>query len=152
MQDARAGSSSDSPASASTPSSNRATQGWSSSPQCNLPDPLPPQHAAIREDTEALLAPLALLLHRRTAWIGETLGYLFTAAWTRAVVRALHIAPRLGLPSAVMIAMGVPTPLPVPGADAVNFAGYLLWSVWMVMAGVRSLRREDRSEPVHLVA
>ncbi|GAB2807515.1 hypothetical protein GCM10027200_04200 [Lentzea nigeriaca] len=127
----------------------------------------------------ALLAPLALLLHRRTAWIGvtaavvqvvgllrwpllvphltdgatfdtlsvvlgvvvgETLGYLFTAAWTVAIVRALHIAPWLGWPSAVMIASGVLTPLHVPGADVVNFAGYLLWSAWLVMVGVRSLR------------
>lgn len=127
----------------------------------------------------ALLAPLALLLHRRTAWlgvtaavvqvvgllrwplliphvtdpatfdtlnlvlgvvIGETLGYLFTAAWTVAVVRALGIARWLGWPSAVMIASGVLTPLHVPGADVVNFAGYLLWSAWLVMVGVRSLR------------
>lgn len=139
----------------------------------------------------ALLAPLALLLHRRTAWIGvtaavvqvvgllrwplvvphltdqatfdtlnlvlgvvvgETLGYLFTAAWTVAIVRALRIAPWLGWPAAVMIATGVLTPLDVPGADVVNFAGYLLWSGWMVMVGVRSLRSEDRTQAVDLVA
>jgi hypothetical protein len=127
----------------------------------------------------ALLAPLALLLDRRTAWlgvtaaavqvvgllrwplvvphltdpatfgtlnlvlgvvIGETLGYLFTAAWTVAIVRALRIAPWLGWPSAVMIASGVLTPLHVPGVDLVNFAGYLLWSGWLVLVGVRALR------------
>lgn len=141
----------------------------------------------------ALLAPLALLLHRRTAWlgvtaavvqvvgllrwpllvphltdratfdtlnlvlgvvVGETLGYLFTAAWTVAIVRALRIAPWLGLPSAAMIAVGVLAPLHVPGADVVNFVGYLVWSVWVVLVGVRSLRslrHEDRTEPVDLV-
>lgn len=72
--------------------------------------------------------------------IGETLGYLFTAACTVAVVRALGIAPWLGWPSAVMIASGVLTPLHVPGADVVNFAGHLLWSAWLVVVGVRSLR------------
>ncbi|MEV6237552.1 DUF4386 domain-containing protein [Lentzea sp. NPDC051838] len=139
----------------------------------------------------ALLAPLALLLHRRTAWlgvaaavvqvvgllrwplvvphltdratfdtlnlvlgvvIGETLGYLLTAAWTVAIVRALRIAPWLGLPAAVMIAAGVLTPFDVPGADQINFVGYLVWSVWVVLIGVRSLGREDRTEPVDLVA
>ncbi|KJK48309.1 hypothetical protein UK23_17410 [Lentzea aerocolonigenes] len=43
--------------------------------------------------------------------IGETLGYLFTAVWTVAIVRALRIAPWLGRPAAMMIATGVLTPV-----------------------------------------
>ena len=62
------------------------------------------------------------------------------AAWTVAIVRTLRIAPWLGWPSAVMIASGVLTPLHVPGADLVNFAGYLLWSGWLVLVGVHALR------------
>jgi hypothetical protein len=36
------------------------------------------------------------------------------------------------LASSVLIVAGVVIPLGVPGADAANFAGYVLWSLWLV--------------------
>jgi len=91
--------------------------------------------------------------------IGETLGYLCTAAFTLAVVRALPgLAPAvrwLGITSAALIATGVLTPLHVPGADLANFGGYLLWSGWLVMLaivlnGARFPALLDRAFPAQL--
>lgn len=79
--------------------------------------------------------------------IGETMGYAFTAAWTLLVVVALHrrLAGRwfsvLGVVSAVLILSGVLSPLDLPFIDTANFAGYVLWSVWLVAFGVVLLRR-----------
>ncbi|MGE0025616.1 MAG: DUF4386 family protein [Thermoleophilia bacterium] len=79
--------------------------------------------------------------------IGETLGYLLTAAWTVLVLHALarRLAGRwfwfLGLASAVLIAVGVFVPLDLPGADMANFVGYILWSVWLLALAVLLWRR-----------
>ncbi|MFI6325566.1 hypothetical protein ACIBG8_49195 [Nonomuraea sp. NPDC050556] len=68
--------------------------------------------------------------------IGETLGYLLTAAWTILVLVALP-APRrwftaLGVVSALAVGVGVLVPLGLPGADLANFVGYIAWSVWAI--------------------
>jgi hypothetical protein len=82
--------------------------------------------------------------------IGETFGYLFTAAWTLLVVVALHRTLAgvwfsvLGAVSAVLILSGVLSPLDLPLVDTANFAGYVLWSVWLVAFGVLLLRRPRR--------
>jgi hypothetical protein len=79
--------------------------------------------------------------------IGETLGYALTAAWTVLVIVALRrrLAGRwftvLGAVSAVLIVSGVASPLDLPVIDTANFAGYVLWSVWLVAFGVLLLRR-----------
>jgi hypothetical protein len=79
--------------------------------------------------------------------IGETLGYLLTAAWTLLVLVALHrkIAGRwftvLGGTSAVLVLAGVLSPLELPGVNLANFAGYVLWSVWLIAFAVVLLRR-----------
>jgi hypothetical protein len=79
--------------------------------------------------------------------VGETLGYLFTAAWTLLVLVALHRAlagrwfTALGGGSAVLILAGVLSPLDLPVIDTANFAGYVLWSVWLVAFGVLLWRR-----------
>jgi hypothetical protein len=79
--------------------------------------------------------------------IGETLGYALTAAWTVLIVNALRerqfigrVMTVLGLGAAVLIALGVLVPLDAPGADAANFGGYILWSVWLIALGVILLR------------
>jgi hypothetical protein len=78
--------------------------------------------------------------------IGETFGYLFTAAWTLLVLAAIGrtIAGRwftvLGAVSAVLILAGILSPLNVPGIDLANFAGYVLWSVWLVAFAVVLIR------------
>jgi len=74
--------------------------------------------------------------------IGETLGYVLTAAWTLLVLVAVGrgIAGRwftaLGAGSAVLVLAGVLSPLDLPGIDLANFAGYILWSIWLVAFAV----------------
>jgi hypothetical protein len=85
--------------------------------------------------------------------IGETLGYSLTAAWTVLVLIAAGrpLAGRwftlLGGGSAVLIALGVLTPLGVPGTDTANFAGYVLWSAWLVAFAVLLIRRPAPDNP-----
>lgn len=79
--------------------------------------------------------------------VGETFGYLLTAAWTLLVLAALgrEFAGRwfrvAGTVSALLILAGVLTPLGLPIVDTANFAGYVLWSVWLVAFAVVLLVR-----------
>src|SRR3954466_849623 len=84
--------------------------------------------------------------------IGETGGYLLTAAWTGLVLAALRAAftgrwvVALRSVSAVLVLAGVLSPLDLPLVDTANFAGYVLWSVWLVtFAAVLVLRHHRRS-------
>jgi len=83
--------------------------------------------------------------------IGETLGYLFTAAWTLLVLVALgrSFAGRwfiaLGAVSAVLVVAGVLSPLDLPVIDIANFIGYVLWSIWLVIFGLLLLLRRPRT-------
>jgi hypothetical protein len=82
--------------------------------------------------------------------IGETVGYLLTATWTMLVIVALgrRYAGRwfqaLGGVAAVLVLAGVLSPLGLPGIDAANFIGYVLWSVWLIAFGVVMLVHERR--------
>ena len=93
--------------------------------------------------------------------IGETLGYTLTALWTVLVTAGLSnscsgraFAGRwftiAGYAAAALIATGVLVPLNVPGADLANFAGYVVWSLWLVGAAVVLLR--GLRSPAPLVA
>jgi hypothetical protein len=79
--------------------------------------------------------------------VGETFGYVLTAAWTVLVLVGLHrrLAGRwftvLGTTSAVMILAGVLSPLDLPVIDTANFAGYVLWSVWLLALAAVVVRR-----------
>lgn len=92
-----------------------------------------------------------LLAHRVLGTVvGETFGYLLTAAWTLLVLIALgRRIPRwftaLGAVSAVLIVSGVLTPLHLPVVDTANFVGYVLWSVWLVVFAILILLRHPRS-------
>jgi len=83
--------------------------------------------------------------------IGETVGYLLTAAWTALVVVALgrRYAGRwfqgLGLVSASLVLCGVLSPLGLPVIDTANFFGYVLWSLWLIAFGVVILLHERRA-------
>jgi Domain of unknown function (DUF4386) len=74
--------------------------------------------------------------------IGETFGYLLTSVWTLLVLVALGRTftgrwfVALGAIAAVMIFVGVASPLGVPVIDLINFIGYVLWSAWLVAFGV----------------
>ena len=82
--------------------------------------------------------------------IGETGGYLLTAAWTGLVLAALGTAFAgrlfvvLGAASAVLILAGVLSPLDLPVIDLANFAGYVLWSAWLVIFAVILVVRHRR--------
>jgi len=83
--------------------------------------------------------------------IGETLGYLLTATWTALVIVALgrRFAGRwflvLGAASALLVLVGVLSPLDLPGVDTANFFGYILWSIWLIAFGVVMLVHERRA-------
>ncbi|MEL4319733.1 DUF4386 family protein [Leifsonia sp. YIM 134122] len=103
---------------------------------------------ARRADITAQFSTLNAVLGQA---VGETLGYLFTAAWTMLVVIALRRAAVigrllavLGFASAALILTGDLIPFGVPGADAANFIGYVLWSVWLVALGAVFIRRGIR--------
>ena len=87
--------------------------------------------------------------------IGETFGYLLTAAWTLLVVRSLgtqfagRVFAGLGSVSAAAIFVGVVSPLDIGAIDTINFGGYVLWSVWLIWFAVVLLRR--RAVPVVVV-
>lgn len=90
--------------------------------------------------------------------VGETLGYTFTAAWTLLVLAAIgsRLAGRwftvTGVTAAVLILGGVLAPLDLPGVDTANFAGYVLWSAWLVALAVLILREPVATRPVAPVA
>jgi hypothetical protein len=84
--------------------------------------------------------------------IGETLGYLFTAAWTLLVLVALGRElfaglwfTALGAVSAVLVLAGVLSPLDLPVIDLANFIGYVLWSIWLVVFGLLLLLRRPHT-------
>ncbi|HEV7875935.1 MAG TPA: DUF4386 family protein [Nocardioides sp.] len=80
--------------------------------------------------------------------IGETTGYLLTAVFTVLVVAALRrtILPAwlawTGYLAAALIATGVVIPVVEP-ASLTNFAGYVLWCVWLLGVGFLLLRVRD---------
>jgi hypothetical protein len=83
--------------------------------------------------------------------IGETFGYLLTATWTLLVVVSLgrRFAGQafriIGGMSASMIALGVFSPFDLAAIDTINFAGYVLWSAWLLWLAVRVVRGDRHS-------
>jgi hypothetical protein len=73
--------------------------------------------------------------------VGETIGYALTATFTALIVTAItrRIAPRwmavLGYASAALIATGVIVPV-VGAASITNFAGYVIWCLWLIAMAV----------------
>ncbi|WP_433205736.1 hypothetical protein ACQP00_38325 [Dactylosporangium sp. CS-047395] len=67
--------------------------------------------------------------------LGETVGYALTAAFTVLVVRAVaswRWLAYVGYAAAALIATGVLIPLGLAFASLTNFAGYVLWRVWLI--------------------
>ena len=117
---------------------------------------LVPGFAADAASSDPAIAAAArdsfLLAHRILGTVvGETLGYLLTAAWTAAGPG--RSAPwdcrrwftALGAVSAVLILSGMLTPLHLPVVDNANFIGYVMWSVWLVIFAILILRHHPRS-------
>jgi len=92
------------------------------------------------------LASFALAHRVLGTLVGETFGYLLTAAWTVLVLVVLHRRlagawfTGLGAGAAVLVAAGVLAPLRLPLVDTANFVGYVAWSVWLVVLAVLLLR------------
>ncbi len=84
--------------------------------------------------------------------IGETFGYILTAAWTLLVLAALggRVAGRwftmLGAVSAILILAGVFSTLNT-ALDTANFIGYILWSAWLVAFAVLLIRHPRTGSP-----
>jgi len=82
--------------------------------------------------------------------VGETFGYLLTALWTGLVLVALGAGfagrafAALGGVAAALILMGVLSPLALPIVDLANFAGYVLWSAWLLIFAAVLVRRGVR--------
>lgn len=85
------------------------------------------------------------MLHRYAgAGIGETLGYLFTSAWSLliafAMIRSPHFKPWvgwLGIPLALAIFVGV---FASPIAGTINAIGYSVWALWLIVVGIFLMR------------
>ena len=86
--------------------------------------------------------------------IGETLGYLFTGAWTLLVLAALgrSFAGRwftaLGATAAVLVLTGVLSPFDLPLVDLTNLSGYVMWSVWLIAFAVVLWRSERHARVI----
>jgi Domain of unknown function (DUF4386) len=80
--------------------------------------------------------------------VGETIGYALTAAFTVLVVIALSrtILPVwlvwTGYASAALIATGIVIPV-LDAASLTNFAGYVLWCLWLLGVGFLLLKVRD---------
>ena len=94
--------------------------------------------------------------------LGESIGYALTATWTVLVAVGLHrslfrgsmtgrVLLVAGLVSAVLIAAGIVEPFDVPGAGLANFAGYVVWSEWLVALAVMILRGATPAPASHTV-
>ena len=54
----------------------------------------------------------------------------------------------VGAVSAILILLGVASPLDLPLVDDTNFVGYVLWSGWLVAFGIVLLVRQRAVTPV----
>jgi hypothetical protein len=85
--------------------------------------------------------------------VGETIGYALTATFTVLVVVGLAgtVVPRLvgslGYVAAALIATGVLIPLGLGVASLTNFAGYVVWCLWLIAMAV-VLWRSRTAAPV----
>ncbi|MFF4402564.1 DUF4386 family protein [Streptomyces sp. NPDC001480] len=113
----------------------------------------PGSSAAQRADAAKLFGHLNSVLGQI---VGETLGYLLTAVWTVLIVTALRRRSLIGRPVAALalacvplILAGLLVPFGVPGAGQANFAGYVLWSLWLIVLGIGMLRPPRIQSAVH---
>jgi hypothetical protein len=77
------------------------------------------------------------------AAVGEHLGYLFTSLWTVFIAAAITQCPIfpawlgwIGFIPAMGIFVGLFEEARLKPAGAINAASYILWSIWLVVAGL----------------
>ncbi len=107
--------------------------------QYHSPDATPAQRDAVKVVFGAFHQYVGVV-------VGEHLGYLFTAAWTIVLSVMMAGSPifggwiaALGIISAVGILTGLAEPFGWKPAGALNAISYLVWSVWMLVAGLMLL-------------
>ncbi len=78
--------------------------------------------------------------------IGEHLGYLLTAVWTIlvgvAIIQTHLVSPwiaALGIVAAIGVLYGVLEEVGARWAAGVNAIAYVVWSIWLIVLGVRVL-------------
>lgn len=76
------------------------------------------------------------------AAVGEHLGYLFTSLWTVLIAVAMTHCPLfpswlgwVGLIPAIGIFLGLFEEVGFKAAGAINAVSYILWSIWLIVAG-----------------
>ena len=99
--------------------------------------------AATPATRDAVTVTFAALHQYIGVVVGEHLGYLFTASWTILVSAMMAGTPLfgpllagLGIVSAVGILAGLLEPAGWKPAGAINAMSYLLWSLWLLLAGL----------------
>ena len=85
--------------------------------------------------------------------LGETIGYALTSVFTVLVTKHVvrNLGPRwmtlAGYAAAALIATGVLVPLGLELAGLSNFAGYVLWCLWLVSVAVILWRTQPSAAP-----
>jgi uncharacterized protein DUF4386 len=82
--------------------------------------------------------------HYAGVGVGENLGYLFTGLWTVLVALAMFGSPLpfrrwlglLGVVAAACILVGTLEPAGLEPAANIVVAGYILWSIWLILTGI----------------
>jgi Domain of unknown function (DUF4386) len=93
--------------------------------------------------------------HYAGVGVGENLGCLFTSLWTVLVALAMFGSPLpfrrwlglLGVVSAACILVGTLEPAGFEPAASIVVAGYVLWSIWLVLTGIFLLLTEPHQAP-----
>ncbi|MGC4044423.1 MAG: DUF4386 family protein [Armatimonas sp.] len=79
--------------------------------------------------------------------LGEHLGYLFTGLWTILIALGLRKTSKgfaiAGFISAVAILVGLLDPLGLAATGAINALGYVAWSVWLIVLGIKTARSKS---------
>ena len=84
--------------------------------------------------------------------VGENLGYLFTALWTALVAHGMLRSPPFtrwlgwaGIVAALGILVGTLEPAGFELAGNIVTFAYILWSLWLIAAGIFLLRSKSRT-------
>ena len=103
---------------------------------------------------ETVGAVFAAFNHYAGAGVGEHLGYIFTSLWSILAGAAMLRSPRfrswlawMGIVAGIGILLGALEPAGLPLASLINAMAYIVWAVWLVLAGASILRGQESSRP-----
>ena len=87
--------------------------------------------------------PVVVLMRTLRGWLPHVATLLVLVALHRTLAGRWFTV--LGAGSSVLILSGLLSPLDLPLVDTANFAGYVLWSLWLIALAVVLLRRPSRT-------